>query len=377
MRLAFVSFSGWLPSPAAPRQVPLGGSHSALCYLATEMARLGHDVTWMTSGARVGHEAGITCLPLNDDTLPALAEMTAVVVLNLSARDPVARLVEATGDGPLRVLWTQHADDQPAVRDLGLPEVQAAWHAIAVVSAWQRTRYADAFGIAPARMTVMPNGVAPAFAALCAPGAARRDAGPAAPVLAYTSTPFRGLDVLLHAFPQIRAAFPEARLKVFSSLAVYQVPAEQDQFGFLYDLCRSTPGVDYVGSLAQPVLARAMQEVTCLAYPNTFPETSCIAALEAMAAGCLVVTSRLGALPETTAGFAELVEPVADRAAFATAFAERTIAALAERSRQPEAWAARRDRQIAHIRDHHTWPVLARRWSAWLEALAAARNGTP
>src|SRR6185312_6187435 len=54
--------------------------------------------------------------------------------------------------------------------------------------------------------------------------------------LAYTSTPFRGLDVLLDVFPRIRAACPDTELDVFSSMRVYGMAEEDDrrQFRALY-----------------------------------------------------------------------------------------------------------------------------------------------
>ncbi len=97
------------------------------------------------------------------------------------------------------------------------------------------------------------------------------------------------------------------KLKVFFSLKVYQVTEDRDEWEPLYRRCAETAGVEYVGWLTQPELARELPSLNILAYPNTFAETSCISVGEALASGCFVVTSNWGYLPETTAGFAPLI----------------------------------------------------------------------
>ena len=109
--------------------------------------------------------------------------------------------------------------------------------------------------------------------------------------LAYTSTPFRGLAVLLACFPAIHRRHPNCQLDVFSSMQVYGQAAKDDPYTAFYDQCRQTEGINYRGSVSQPQLAKELAGATMLAYPNTFAETSCIAVMEALAAGLLVVTA--------------------------------------------------------------------------------------
>ena len=154
------------------------------------------------------------------------------------------------------------------------------------------------------RTVVQRNAIAPAFQAMFPPDTRVVKEKSGLQTMAYTSTPFRGLNVLLRLFPLIHTAVPHVRLKVFSSMQVYRVASAEDEteFGTLYQACRDTAGVEYVGSLSQPALAEQLKQVAVLAYPNTFPETSCIAVMEAMAAGCIVVTSELGPFPKRLPG---------------------------------------------------------------------------
>jgi glycosyltransferase involved in cell wall biosynthesis len=156
-------------------------------------------------------------------------------------------------------------------------------------------------------------------------------------------------------------------------MLVYGTEAPQDEYRHLYAQCRSTDGIDYVGSLSQPELARQMAAVSVLAYPNTFPETCCIAALEALAAGAFVVTTELGALPETCAGFGRLVQPrpteyVGD---FIAAVCEVLAAFKSDRA----SFTARQFQQAEAFNRAQTWDLRALDWERAAARWLAQRRG--
>jgi glycosyltransferase involved in cell wall biosynthesis len=62
---------------------------------------------------------------------------------------------------------------------------------------------------------------------------------------------------------------------------------------------------DYVDN---QTIRKALQEAHIFAYPSIFEETCCLAMVEAGAAGLSLVSTNLGALPETGSEFATLVE---------------------------------------------------------------------
>ncbi len=189
------------------------------------------------------------------------------------------------------------------------------------------------------------------------------------PVLAYTSTPFRGLDVLLQAFPAIVARVPGARLRVYSGMGLYRVALEKDPYVALYEACRAQRGVEYVGPVSQTELARALAEADVHAYPCTFAETSCIAAMEAMASGAMIVATNLGALAETTAGFGHLMDLRGRDGSFALEYAAFMAETLSEAMCAPQAAAAKLAQQRRYARSNYSWVRRAGQWSEWLSGL--------
>jgi glycosyltransferase involved in cell wall biosynthesis len=373
MRIAFADLLPYNYRVESAYQEPLGGTQSALCYLAEALAKRGHEIFLFTDAQVITLSLGVICLPLkliSPHFFPSL-KLDALILQSLASEGVNIRPMLEPQTKLL--FWAQHAHDQPGVSSLVEPENQAAFDYIAMVSDWQKECFVQEFGILAQKLKVMRNAIAPCFENLSAPEQSVLQKKSSPPVLAYTSTPFRGLDVLLDVFLRIRQAVPGTCLKVFSSMKVYQVPAEQDQFQHLYDLCQQMEGAEYIGSLPQPQLAQQLQTVTALTYPNYFPETSCIAAMEAMASGCMIITTDLAALPETTAGFAHLV-PVPeddDIEKYKTEFVATTVAALQQCLNQPNAVQQRLQEQVNYINHHCTWQERARQWEEWLSEICA------
>ena len=65
--------------------------------------------------------------------------------------------------------------------------------------------------------------------------------------------------------------------------------------------------LNYFGFLKNEKIIEQLKKVHIFAHPSIWPETSCIAAIESMAAGCDVVTTNLGALNETCSPFGKII----------------------------------------------------------------------
>ncbi|HEY6360091.1 MAG TPA: glycosyltransferase, partial [Vicinamibacterales bacterium] len=351
----------WQPHSIAfdgrtPRTRGLGGTESAIVYLAEALAGRGHRVVVFNNCDEPGRHEGVEYGRW--ETLPAraVAERPDVVVgVRDWQRIGRARLA------PVQVFWTGDAFDQPVLEGLGEAAGRPEIDFFMLQSEWHAATFRAHHGV-PDWATVRTRlGAAASSAARPSrPAAAARGRR-----LAYASTPFRGLDVLLDLFPRIRAACPDAELDVFSSMQVYGVAREQDQdqFGAIYKKANQ-PGVHLVGSLPQLELAQRLQQTRVLAYPNHYAETFCIAALEAQAAGCAVVTSQLGALPETVGDGGVCIPGDPRSEAYQDAFVDACVRMLSD----DEVWQATSERALARAWGGYTWAGIAAEWETFCRA---------
>lgn len=212
------------------------------------------------------------------------------------------------------VYWNQLSYDQQAVQWLSDSKSVDMIDHFVFISHWQSECYRKMFNIPGYKTSVIKNACL---------GVEQRTAGPRDVVrLCYTSTPFRGLDVLLEAWNKLNPK--DCELHVFSSCKIYGEEyafTEDPKYTDLYNACLNTKGIVYRGSVPNEELRKELPTFDILAYPCTFEETSCIAVIEALSAGLKVVTSNIGALPETTEGWATIYPYLMDKAKHASVFA--------------------------------------------------------
>ena len=228
--------------------------------------------SWRSSGPPVAaaaatyRDGGVQFLHLAHTPVDFLPGFDVVVVLNW------ARGLRLRQEFRLRVplvLWLSHAPDQPVVSSLAQQQERDVWNGFAFVSQWQQERFVEQFRIPRDKARVIRYAISPAFASTpLAPCCLERREPP---VLVYTSTPFRGLDVLLLAFRTIRRAIPDVRLRVFSSMAIYQVAAGQDHYTPLYTQC-AADGLDYCGPVGGTSFCRGVAVLRDLPIRRPLPK---------------------------------------------------------------------------------------------------------
>jgi len=185
--------------------------------------------------------------------------------------------------------------------------------------------------------------------------------------LIYTSTPWRGLDVLLKAMEQIKT--DKVELDIYSSTQIYGdafKKVNDDQFIKLYDKAKSLKYVNYNGYIDHKELMKVLHTYDCYVHPSTFEETFCLAAMESLAAGLVAMTTDLGALYETCAEFPIYVPYLKDKEALAKQFAE-AIDVLPDLISNVDE--NRMKFQMQYYRQYYHWNVIKTYWERFLNGI--------
>lgn len=289
--IAIHTGANWMRwSPADIDSKGLGGSETAAARLADALAQLGWVVTVYGDVDQGCHSQVIY---RHHETFDPLAHRDVLI----SSRLP--ELFDRPINARHKLLWTHDTD----FGDRLTPERAQHIDHVLTLSDWHERHVRELYPFLDGKLEQVRNGID--FEHYTANGSIPKRKRR----VVYTSSPDRGLDILLELWPQIRKRVPRATLE-FAYAPVYFEIAERDPVVAAHaqkiaELAKQ-PGVSSLGSLSQPAVAQLLRSSLVWAHPsfntphNTpFFETSCIGAVEAQAAGCCVVASNWGALPET------------------------------------------------------------------------------
>jgi glycosyltransferase involved in cell wall biosynthesis len=185
--------------------------------------------------------------------------------------------------------------------------------------------------------------------------------------LIYTSTPWRGLSVLLDAMEQVKS--DNVELDVYSSTQIYgdQFKEINDkEFVNLYERAKTIKNVNYKGYLDHAKLMKILHTYDVYVHPSIFEETSCMAAIEALACGLVAVTTDLGALYETCCDFPIYIPYLEDRKLLAQQFAY-TIETLPNVMKNIDE--QKMIFQQNYYRQFYHWNVIKSNWENFLNGI--------
>ena len=196
----------------------------------------------------------------------------------------------------IRVFWAHDLAEDPESNKFKEDSFKNKFHKYVFISNWQMQRYQLIHGLPhDDKSIVLESGIEPApTSCLDKPKDKIR--------LVYTSTPQRGLDILIPVFEKLCEIHEDIHLDIFSSFKIYGWDEADAQFEPLYDKIRNHPQMTYHGFVPNEQLKNHLNSAHIFAYPCTWIETSCRAMLESMSAGLVCVHPNNGALPETSGG---------------------------------------------------------------------------
>jgi UDP-glucose:(glucosyl)LPS alpha-1,2-glucosyltransferase len=214
------------------------------------------------------------------------------LILNNTSHDLIEK-------NKINILWMHHFVNQKEVKNLASKEYTDKLDWIVFNSNWNFEKHVYQFKVPEGKSIIIRNAIE------------KIDfiEKPKDKIsLIYHTTPWRGLSHLVKVFKNLNLENTE--LNVCSSTKIYGKKFEEamgKNYEKIFDECKNTKNINYFGFLENKKIIELLNKMHIFAHPSIWPETSCIAAIESMAAGCEVVTTNLGALYETCSPFGTFV----------------------------------------------------------------------
>lgn len=262
------------------------------------------------------------------------------------------------------IVWLHPHHMEEGIERLLDKEFQKHFKAYVFVSNWQYERFGERLQLPMEKCYVLKNATQP-FPVHKKPEGKLQ--------LMFHSNPIRGLDILLesiklipeedfelHIFHEID---PDERKRQFQQgLQTYEYshvnPQEEQFLRYCLKLANEDKRVVRHTRTNNSKIREQMMNTHIFAYPTYFMETSCICMIEALCAGCSVLSSNLAALPETGLGFARHYGFIPDRQKHIERFTRELKRTITEyRNGEFD-----NTRQVEICNEYYSWETRVKDW---------------
>lgn len=366
MRLAFIDFVYGYDAARPDADEPLGGTTSAICFLAREMVEEGISCTFFNRIAAPVQTFGIRTLPLQALANEVGANGHDAYIFCGRWTAELVHLVRLHTHAPLIGWMHESVFASPMTPALD------AFDGVVFISEWQQ-RVNKKYIKPKWKQAVIRNAMNPFILPSFAANESILSAKTKPPILLFSGSFTRGAFHIPPLLEKIREHRNDFSVEMYCNLNPSRDPEKDAAY---VEWLRGQPNITHIGMAGQKELIRHMHRASIMLMPNPWPETSCISMIEAMASGMDVIATARAALPETGEGFAREIpidaadDPVRfDMPIDYDAFAAEVLKALKERDENPENLESRLHRQVDFFHAHYQWEHRVGPWKAFIESL--------
>lgn len=212
----------------------------------------------------------------------------------------------------IRIYWLHDLPEDPETNHLKEQNSRNRFHKYVFCGYWQYNRYIDMLGIPrDDKCVVFDTPIVP-FKNVKKDNDKIR--------LIYTSTPQRGLELLVPVFNELSKKYDNIHLDVFSSFEIYGWPEANKPYEEMFNMCKNHPSITYHGFKPNDEVRAAYEKAHIFAYPSIWPECNSRALIEAMSAGLLCVHSNYAGLSDTSGNLTVMYQYEEDKNKHANKF---------------------------------------------------------
>jgi UDP-glucose:(glucosyl)LPS alpha-1,2-glucosyltransferase len=267
----------------------------------------------------------------------------------------------------IRILYLHDLPHDPESKKIFESGDWKKFHKIVCVSQWQMQHYIEAYNLPWSAFVVLPNSIEPITRSRPWMEGDKIN-------LIYHTTPHRGLDIAHAVVDKLSQEYDNIHLDVFSSFKAYGWPEQDAQFSDLFKKIEDHPAMTYHGYQPNETIREYLAKSDIFAYPSVWPETSCLALMEAMSAGVMCIHPNFAALPETASNWTMMYQFHEDRNQHAGIFYSIVKMVL---DTPVDALKLQLNNQKSYVDIFYNWNNRKNQWAELIQSLGQLPRGFP